>query len=225
MSCILSGMGFVYFFGRLDPRVKQQDAPCQFPNSFFFIFLLFPFFAFEKGFCFWRRFWEKHTATKTGVMSSQEVDFVFQRACFCLVVQGKHVGGAASSSFLNHLRPPSFFRVVVLEWCCLVCSFFWWWCFLSLLWVVLLSRSPSFREVLHFPSFFCVVLLGPLEWCFLPSGSLFLSGAASMVSIEGFFIIHFSLTSVRVHYHFWKSISGKAVDQKNTKFYVLNCKF
>ena len=48
----LSGIGFVYFFGRLDPRVKQEDATCHFPNSFFFIFLLFPFFAFKNGFLF-----------------------------------------------------------------------------------------------------------------------------------------------------------------------------
>ena len=164
----LSGIGFENFFGRLDPRVKQEDATCHFPNSFLFIFLLFPFFALKNGFLFFEEDSGKTHSHKKRSCRAQEVDFVFQRACFCLVVQGKHVGGAASSSFLTPLRP-SFFRVVVLGWCCLVCSFFWWWCFLSLLWVVLLSRSPSFRKVLHFPSFFGVVLLGPLEWCFLPS--------------------------------------------------------
>ena len=170
MSCFLSGMGFVYFFGRLDPRVKQQGAPCQFPNSCFFssFFFCSRSLRLKMDFVFEEDFGKTHSHKKRGHVEPRSRLCFQGRACFCLVVQGKQVGGAASSSFLTPLRPLSFFRVVVLGWC-----FFWWWCFLSLLWVVLLSRSPSFREVLHFPSFFGVVLLGPLEWCLLPSGSLF----------------------------------------------------
>ena len=216
--------GFRILFRPFGP--SREAARCTLSISellfLFFIFILFPFFAFLKMDFVLKKILGKHTATKKGVMSSQEVDFVsrvvlvfaslFKENRWVVLLPPPSLLPSAlflssglwclgGASFGGDAFSPSFgwccFLALPLLGRCCISHPFLVWCCLGLLSGASFLLAPSFRVVL-------------LQWCQL---TVF------------FFIIHFSLTSVRVLYHFWKSISSKAIDQKNTKFYVPNCKF
>ena len=174
MSCILSGMGFVYFFGRLDPRVKQQDAPCQFPNSFFFIFLLFSVLCVWKRILFLKKLLGKtHSHKKQGSCRAKKSTLFSSVLVFASLFK--------ENMWVVLLPPPSLITSALL-----LSS--WLWCLSGAAWSVRSFGGDAFSPSFGWCCFLALPLLGRccishpfLVWCclgllsgcFLPSGSLF----------------------------------------------------
>ena len=157
--------GFRILFQPLGP--SREAARCTLSISeLFFLHFSFVFcFCVKKWILFFEEdFWKTHSHKKRGHVEPRS-RLCFPAWCLFLPRCSRKTCGWCFL-FLPHSPPPSFLLQGCGAWVLLIGLFF--------LLVVLLSLPPlggvafslsSLREVLLFPSFFCVVLLGPLEWC------------------------------------------------------------
>ena len=139
--------GFRILFRPFGPSREAGRCNLSLSELFFlfFNFLLFPFFAFEKGFCFWRRFWENTQPQKKGSCRAKK-STLFPGSCLFLPRFSREKGGWCCFLLLPYSSPPSFLLQGCGAWVVLHGLF--------LLLVVMLSRSPYFREGAAFPILF-----------------------------------------------------------------------